>query len=705
MIVNFSIEYKTRWGEGLVLVIDGKKTDMAYGEGGIWAAKVEGLAPRRSHEYHYELHEGGKLRRREWKGHELKSCKSELNIRDAWQDVPQYAPFCTSGFTKAHLGGELTPEGMLESKWKCAGVAVPVFSLRSEDSFGIGDFHDLKKLVDWAAATGLKVIQLLPVNDTTATGTWTDSYPYSANSIYALHPQFIYLPELGLRRTKAYTETQAMLNAEKTVDYEAVNKAKEELSRKAFKSQREKVLGSEDYKKFCSDNAHWLDAYCAFKILRALNGQCDPHEWGKYAKFSKAAIGKLLAENREEADYQCFMQYHLDHQLREAADYAHEHGVMLKGDLPIGVSGTSVDAWQNPELFHLDCGAGAPPDAFATDGQTWGFPTYDWERMSQDGFDWWKKRFASMGKYFDAFRIDHILGFFRIWEIPAGCTKGLLGHFSPALPYSATELRDKGFDVNSLKVYHNGDPEDTNVLFVEDPRQKGYWHPRIAAQSTEAYRGLDDWHKGAFNALHDDFFYRRHDEFWRTCALSKLPELLAGTDMLACGEDLGMIPACVPEVMHELRILSLEIQRMPKSEGETFAHTEAYPYFSVCATSTHDMSPLRAWWKEDRALTQKYYNDVMHWWGEAPENCTSKVCKEIILKHLQSPSMMAILPLGDYLSLSPEKCFSRPEDERINVPAISPYYWRYRMKVTLESLAADETFTRELHELITSTSR
>ena len=718
MTIRFKIEYRTSWGEEIVLALGDKRIAMSYGEGGIWTAEVRTRTPEKIIDvpYHYEVRVGGNLMRREWKNRSIsgqtgltaESLPARLELADAWSDVPANAPFHKSAFSGGTFSvqqGEgleaMSDAGEMYRKgWKCAGTAIPVFSIRTRDSFGIGDFHDLKKMAEWAAATGQRVLQILPVNDTTATGTWTDSYPYSANSIYALHPQFVYLPEAGVRRDKAYRTLQAELEALPQVDYERVNREKDRLMRKAFAANWKKTRETEDYKNFYNDNKFWLDAYCAYRILTVTNGTADPAKWGKYSKFSKSRIETLIGENRDEADYHSYVQYHLNRQLKEARDYAHSLGVILKGDLPIGVSRTSVDAWQNPSQFHLDSQAGAPPDAFAADGQNWGFPTYNWEKMAEDDFAWWKQRLSNMEQFFDAFRIDHILGFFRIWEIPAGAKSGLAGHFNPALPFSGDELRQRGFDVTT--GWYTED--SLNTLFLEDQRRKGYWHPRIAAQNTERYRNLPQWQKDAYNALYNDFFYRRHNEFWRQSAMRKLPELLASTGMLACGEDLGMIPDCVPEVMSALKILSLEIQRMPKDPKREFADTWQYPYFSVCATSTHDMSPLRAWWKEDRDVTQKFWNQVLGKYGAAPEECGPETCRSILMMHLQSASLFAILPLQDYLSIKPELCAENPDDERINVPAISPYYWRYRMKPCVEDLLADDV-TASLRAMIRECGR
>ena len=539
---------------------------------------------------------------------------------------------------------ELVVEADLKVKfsgrdWKGAGTAIPVFSLRTEDDFGVGEFYDLKKMVDWAAATGQSVLQLLPINDTTMLHTWEDSYPYNPNSTFALHPQFLHLPAVGVPEDEEYKALQAELNALEQIDYERVNNAKLDLLHKAFDKTFKKLSAKAAYKSFVEKNADWLLPYAAFCVLRDQFGTPDFNQWHGYATYNKKKVAAFCEEHKAEVDFWCFVQYHLDLQMTEVCKYAHSKGVVFKGDLPIGISRTSVDAWIHPELFHMDSQAGAPPDAFSADGQNWGFPTYNWEKMAEDGFAWWKARFAKMAEYFDVFRIDHILGFFRIWEIPLWSKSGLNGYFNPALPYPAHELEGQGFDVKNTD------------LFIEDPRKTGHYHPKIGAKDTQSYGWLDAYRRGSFDRLYEDFFYRRNNEFWKEKAMQKLPALLDSTGMLACGEDLGMIPATVPQVMSDLRILSLEIQRMPKSVEETFAHPSNYPYLSVCTTSTHDMNPIRAWWEEDRQVTDQFWQMILGNQGEAPYFCEPWICRQILDQHLWSPAMLTILPLQDWLSM------------------------------------------------------
>ncbi len=656
--------------------------------------------------------------------------------------------------------------------WKGAGTAIPVFSLRSDDDFGVGDFFDIIKLADWASATGQTIIQILPINDTTMTGTWTDSYPYNANSTFALHPMYLRVQELGIIKDKkrmAYYEALAKeLNELKEVDYERVNEAKTAYVREIYAQEGKKTLSGADFKAFVEKNRQWLEPYAAFCALRDKFGTPDFNKWGKYSKYSGKILAGVLKEFADEVKFVEYVQFHLDRQMRRVHEYANSKGIALKGDIPIGISRTSVDAWVYPELFYMDCQAGAPPDDFSVLGQNWGFPTYNWEEMNRDGFAWWKARFRKMAEYFDAYRIDHILGFFRIWQIPMDAIHGLLGYFNPALPYTPEEMRDSydfwldgdrhvkpyimdsfleaffgpytseaikkflskqghgryalksDFDTQrKIAEYFADKPKDEKterlfnglmglteqVLFIEDCEQKGKYHPRISAQFTYAYRALNDYERWCFDRLYNDFFYRRHNDFWYGKAMWKLPPLIGSTDMLVCAEDLGMIPACVPAVLEKLEILSLEIQRMPKNPGEAFGNTWNYPYFSVCTTSTHDMPGIRQWWEENRAATQRYYNEVLHEQGSAPYFAEPWVCDRIIDLHLQSPSMLCIIPLQDWLSIDGSPRRNNPREEQINVPANSRHYWRYRMHLTIEELAARNDYNHYLLSKIRHSGR
>lgn len=656
---------------------------------------------------------------------------------------------------------------------KLAGTQVPVFSLRTRKSAGIGDFGDLKTMIDFVASTGQKVLQLLPINDTTITHTWTDSYPYSCISVFAIHPQYAdlhALPELKDAKARAEAEkTRAELNALDKIDYEKVNDFKINYLRQIFNQEGEKIMKTAEYKAFFQDTELWLVPYAQYSYLRDKNGTADFNQWPDYRVWDEAER-KALADPKTAAyknvAFFYFVQFVLDRQMQEAHEHAKTKGVILKGDIPIGVNRNGCDVWTEPKYFNLNGQAGAPPDDFSANGQNWGFPTYNWFEMLKDGCQWWNRRFKNMARYFDAYRIDHVLGFFRIWEIPVHSVHGLLGQFAPALAMSreeiesyglhfqedrftrpfitdwvldrmfherAGEVKEKYLDRLDDERYQMKPEVDTqrkvealfadvtdekelwlrdglyalisDVLFVRDHTNPGVFHPRISAQLDFIYESLYDNDKAAFNRLYNDYFYRRNNQFWYQEAMKKLPKLVQATRMLVCAEDLGMVPDCVPWVMDELKILSLELQSMPKDPSVKFGHLSRNPYRSVCTISSHDMPTLRMWWDENVQRTQEYYNTMLYRQGPAPHPLPGWLASDIISRHLTSPSMLCILSIQDWLATDEALRLPDADAERINIPANPKHYWRYRMHLNIEDLAADKRFVQNITEMISQSGR
>ena len=622
-----------------------------------------------------------------------------------------------------------------EQTWRAAGVVVPVFSLRSQHSYGVGDFGDLRRLVDWCVATGMKAIQLLPVNDTTCTGNWSDSYPYNIVSAFALHPHYMDLEALGSLKSKAkmtaYNRQRQELNALGYSDYEAVDRVKRAYIDEAFAERGSQTLDSKEFKQWYDNNKEWLEPYT---------------NW----------LGAP-------ADLISYIQYNLHLQLKSATDYARTKGVFIKGDVPIGVNGNSVETATHPEFFHLDAQTGAPPDGFSQNGQNWGFPTYHW---GEGLVDWFHKRLKWMEQYFDAIRIDHILGFFRIWEIPSDAVFGLLGHFSPSLPMTIGEIEyfglpfrkdlftrpfvndrvlDKLFGMHApyvrehflvhrsyglydikpefdtqkkvQKFFEGRNDENSlwirdglyrlisGVLFLADPNQPDMYHPRIGVIGEPVFDALTAEEKDAFMRLYNNYYYQRHNFFWGAKAIRKLTNVFGSTNMLCCGEDLGMLPDCVAHVLDQLRILTLEIQSMPKQSGFEFAHLEGNPYRSVATISTHDMSPLRMWWNESPERTQRYYVSMLQKQGRAPEQLPAHLAEEIIARHLYCPSMLCMLSIQDWLAMDSELRSKNPREERINVPSDPYNRWKYRMHITIEDLLKADKYNNKVKTMIQRSKR
>ena len=661
----------------------------------------------------------------------------------------------------------------LQRKWKGAGVAIPVFSLRTNRGFGTGEFNDIKLLADWAKQSGIKLLQFLPVNDTTATFTAKDSYPYSGISSLALHPLYINLESVAgthhASLVKRFSKRKKSLDQLSYLDYESVVKFKLSALKELYHAQKDAFLSDKNYFDFFECNREWLAPYAAFCFLRDKYGTADFSQWRSNKVYNRENIQKLVLPSQSHYDDICFhyfVQYHLHLQLKESCEYAHQKGIVCKGDIPIGVSRHSCDVWLDPLLFNVGEQAGAPPDPFAVKGQNWGFPTYNWKKMKEDDYAWWRKRFAQMNNYFDAFRIDHILGFFRIWSIPIDAVEGIMGRFVPAIPVHVSEfarnhiwfdedryckpyitdeilisyfaektstvkeifliekengdyLLKEAFDTQvKIEEYfqeNGGEPDDmkhglfdllsNTILIPENGTNMQQFHFRISMQQTRSFQQLDPYTRQQLSELYNDYFYRRQDGLWKAEALQKLPALKHSTDMLVCGEDLGMVPACVPEVMKQTGVISLEIQRMPKDPFVDFFHPKNAPYLSIVTPSTHDMSTLRGWWLEDEDVTQRFYNDVMGRYGKVPAACEPGSNREIIMQHVYSPAMWSIFQLQDLLGMSEELRREDPSEERINQPANPEHQWKYRMHLTLEVLIRQKDFSKELKTLFTESGR
>lgn len=651
-----------------------------------------------------------------------------------------------------------------------AGVGIPVFSIRTRNSFGVGDFADIPMLVDWAAKVGLKLIQFLPLNDTNGTHTIADVLPYAAISAFGLNPLFLCLPKMGKlsedhELMRQYAEKQVSLNASELVEFMDIIGYKYAYATALYYQEKENFLKDPDYIKYFEENKYWLVSYAAFCALRDQFGTSDYNKWGDYAVYNQGKIEEYVNNNFDAVAVNYFIQYHLHLQLKEAVDYAHSKGIIIKGDIPIGVNRNSVDTWESPELYNMNMAAGAPPDMFAIKGQNWELPTYNWEKMEETGFEWWKNRFAQMSNYFDTFRVDHILGFFRIWQIPIEQEEGIMGYLNPSIPVHINEFAEKGiqFDYNRFcmpfitdsvlweifgddapwvklncidifdgwilrlkpmcdtqskiqKLFEKGMFSEkikwglfdlvSNVLFFEVKGSNGtQYYPRYGMQVLSTFRYLDSNVQRKIEELYVDYFYRRQDGHWKYSALRKLPALKRSTNMMICGEDLGMMADCVTSVMNELGILSLEIQRAPKIDTIEFFHPADAKYLSVVTPSTHDMSTIRGWWEEKPDVTQRFYNQQLGHWGQAPYFAEWWVCRDILVQHLYSPAMWAIFQIQDLFSINPELRRENPNDERINVPSNTKNSWRYRMHIYLEDLLQNDAFNSELKNYITQAGR
>lgn len=653
--------------------------------------------------------------------------------------------------------------------YHAAGVAVPVFSLRSEHGFGVGEFSDLKRLADWAQKTNLSILQILPINDTTANYSWTDSYPYAAISVYALHPQYLSVTELEYslpkELVKEFNDKKQELNKLSVIDYEKMISAKWKFIKAVFNAHQEKILKDRNFKKFIKENEVWLLPYAAFCVQRDKYKTPDFTLWKTHKKFIPGKIAPFFSPKSKyfiASMMHSWVQYQLHLQLTDAVSYTHDLGISIKGDLPIGIFRHSVEAWTEPDLFGMDFQAGAPPDHFTQLGQNWEFPTYNWEAMKKDGYQWWKNRFKALEQYFDAMRIDHILGFFRIWRMPRSATQGILGYFYPAIPVKLNEFEERNIPFNENRytkpfindeilseefgvekdqiiehfLFKNEDQTysftenfnsqkkladhfkndekvgeklislSADVLFLEEETENGetVYHPRFNIKNTKSYQNLSINEQNAISDLYEDYFFKRQDAFWAANAMEKLPVILNSTDMLICAEDLGMVPDCVPQVLNHLGITALKVQRMP-AENIAWYNPKNAGYLNVVTASSHDSSTLRQWWHEDRNLSQEYFNKQLGQSGTAPWNLEPQLAEIIMKQHLYNNAMLAIFPIQEFFAADYELTNPNMNEERINNPAIFPHYWRYRMHINVESLLEKEDFNKKIASWVKDSNR
>lgn len=653
-----------------------------------------------------------------------------------------------------------------QSVWRGAGINLPVSALRTAKSWGVGDFSDLIPLINWAHKNGIRMIQLLPVNDTIATHTIRDSYPYASISAYALHPQYLDVErvarEVEFTIDQEIYEEVKQLNESPTLQHIDVAKLKLRMLRLLYQKNKEEFNEDLDFFEFFNINREWLVPYAAFCYLRDLNNSANSADWEKFAEYNEEEIQELVSPGTLHYDdiaLYYFIQYHLHLQLLDAVNYAKQKAVIFKGDLPIGVGRHSVETWVNPRLFHMDMQAGAPPDAFAIKGQNWEFPTYNWDEMAKDNYAWWRSRMENMGNYFDAIRIDHILGFFRIWSIPNKATEGILGVFVPALPFAAHELQMNGLSVSadylsqpyindnlinqifgedagwaqknvfsqgklcedfisqqSAVRYFEKNPQKSylkqsvldiisDVVLIRDSEVNDYFHFRINMPTTRLFQSLQADQQEILKRLYQQYFFGRQDELWKSSGSKKLNALQDNTQMLLCAEDLGMVPDFVETVLEKREILSLGVQRMPKKDTEQFSLPSHAPFLSVITPSTHDTSSIRQWWEEDKESIQYFFNHILGQYGMAPYYCEPWIATEIIKQHMHSPAMWAVFLMQDLLAMDGKLRIENPNEERINVPSNPNHNWNYRMHISIEELNNANEFNTLIQHLVKNSGR
>lgn len=512
---------------------------------------------------------------------------------------------------------------------KLTGISVPLGALYTNESFAIGEYPALKKLIPFCKETGIKIIQLLPVNDT-----GTQSSPYSGLSAFALHPIYIQISaleefEVASKNKEFAAFYESFLNAftsEKRYNYEKIANAKDELLRKIFEAAE--VLKNKDTCKkldsWIKEN-EWIKNYAVFKVLKYKFMQRSWKEWPK--EFQNCNINERWSNEalRSEHLFYAWVQFRSSEQFLDASNEVKKNDIILKGDMPILMNEDSCDTWAYPEFFNHQLRAGSPVDGENPTGQNWGFPTYNWENLKAKNYSWWKERLLVSSKYYDAYRLDHILGFFRIWAVPERETTALLGHAVPYESISKATLNTAGFNddrIRWLSLPHiptsdieyftwnhelahkilsvfatkidgeelwrfsksiQGDKDilekDLSSLCNEElankikTRLREFWFDRALIEITKdefvpmwTYKNSTAWKtlsSEEIAALENIFASTdvKQNEKWGKSANDILSALTSSVKMIPCGEDLGVSLECVSRVMKANKILSLKVIR------------------------------------------------------------------------------------------------------------------------------------------------
>ena len=632
------------------------------------------------------------------------------------------------------------------------GVLVPVSALRTSASLGIGEFADLPPLAEWCADVGLDLIQILPVNDTG----WQPS-PYSAQSAFALHPLYLRiesLPEYRNLSPADRTEVDAAIAALRAahdgaprIDYGAVLEAKTAVERLVYdRSAGDEAVRSAVHDFVCGNS--WVREYAAYRVIKAECSGASWKEWPEFRDPTPDVMGVIWSDERRlpELRFHAWLQMRLDEQLSAAAEAVSSVGVLLKGDLPILINEDSVDTWAHRTYFSTRLRAGAPPDAQSPTGQNWGLPIYDWTELARDDYHWWKERLRQADRYYAVYRIDHVLGFFRVWSIPADDVTGYLGHFNPGAAASRERLNEAGLDHHRIRWLAEphirgpqvreqlGDEADTaidlaleqiegedlylfgpgiggerDVLALDCSQPARDWlagqyrdralvrleHDRFVPvwwfTSCSRYATLSEDERRGFQALADEL-RSESERLWEEQGRRLLTFMRETTGMLACAEDLGAIPDCVPGVLADLGILGLRIPRWArrwKEAGRPHIRPADYPLLTVCAPSVHDTSTMRGWWRED--------DDRHGFWaslglpGEPPEEYDPPTARLVTRGLLRTGSALCVFQIQDLLALVDGLVPEDPLRERVNTPGtVSGENWSYRTTPLPDLCAHDE---------------
>lgn len=543
-----------------------------------------------------------------------------------------------------------------------SGLAIPVSALQTENSLGCGEYLDLIPFANFCKKSNLSIIQILPVNDT-----GTESSPYSALSAFALHPLYIRISEIEEFSTlnKSFLNTiltdieekKVIFVNEKRFQYKELREFKLSLLKKIWEEIANDFIVSKEAKDWIAENP-WIKSYACFMLLKEKNLEASFKTWKEFSRLNNAEITELwnMVFPKNSLYYYVWIQKNASLQLKKASDYCKSQNILLKGDIPILMNEDSADIWSHPEFFIENLRAGSPPDGFNPDGQNWGFPIYNWKKLKEKDYSWWKDRLLEAAKYYHMYRIDHVLGFFRIWAVPEGETKAVLGRTEPHLSITRDELKkctltdetirwlsQPHIATRDIEAVNNGDYLGTHGILSECMDRIGTeelwlfkntiktdsdiwaldipfaikeklaekWLDRCFIEidknnflTSHEYKSSTSWkslNEGQVLQLEKLFLQKKREEnlLWEKQAMELLGALSNVGEMIVCAEDLGAGLESMPRVLKALSINALRVvrwNRLWKEDGQPFVDFPDYPPLSVTTSSVHDSSTLRAWW-------------------------------------------------------------------------------------------------------------
>ncbi|HMV41856.1 MAG TPA: 4-alpha-glucanotransferase [Leptospiraceae bacterium] len=572
---------------------------------------------------------------------------------------------------------------------KRAGVSFPLLALLTRDSFEGGDFHTLELMADWAKKTGVSIIQILPLNDL-----GNGKSPYSSISAFAIDPLYISLHKLGIN-IRSRKERIASLE---------INMLRiRELKIQNLRIHYNKIY-NESLKEIIRNfmNQHpWIASYGAFKVLYNRNGGAHWRDWNYGRDYTINLQKEIMKENEEEFYFILWIQYIAYQQLRDVKKKFEQEGIFLKGDMPILTSSNSADVWARTDLFDLSLNSGAPPDNFSDEGQNWHFPIINWDKMKAENYAWWKERLEYLEHFYHLYRIDHVLGMYRIWAIPLSAKSAKFGYYHPQTGVSRKEFEEVKLDADDFLareiIYEF--QKDKFIFYWDFYKLPGYY--TLPEEVKKVLYPLSHKH------LEED------EKEWRREGEDVLNFFFENTEMQACAEDLGAVPSFVRDSIHENKIIGLDIIRWTRSfEDGSFIPADKYRPLAVSSLSVHDTSIALDWWNSCSKEDQKSFAELIDL-TEAEISAT-KVMKAMLRFALSTNSLFSINLLHDFMfdesyfpeKFSPNNMLAYPERHRINIPGTpEEKNWSYRFPFLVEDLLANTGHIKEIRMLIDEAGR